>query len=49
MSKVIPQTVDEVRSALSKLKAKRGYLLPHHGLLAVAEPDLLDAMRPIRP
>jgi alkylhydroperoxidase/carboxymuconolactone decarboxylase family protein YurZ len=43
MSDLIPQTVEEVREALTKLREKRGYLLPHHGLLAVAEPDLLTA------
>ena len=38
-----PQTVAEVEAALSELRAKRGYLLPHHGLLAVSSPDLLRA------
>lgn len=38
-----PETVAEVEVALSKLRAKRGYLLPHHGLLAVSSPDLLAA------
>ena len=33
----------DVRAALAALKAKRGYLLPHHGLLAVAAPALLAA------
>ncbi len=28
---------------LEAVRAKRGYLLPHHGLLAVAAPDLLEA------
>lgn len=37
------QTADDVKKALSELKEKRGYLLPHHGLLAVAEPELLAA------
>jgi alkylhydroperoxidase/carboxymuconolactone decarboxylase family protein YurZ len=38
--------MDDARDAEQRLKtvrAKRGYLLPHHGLLAVAAPDLLDA------
>lgn len=43
MTKHIPQTVEEVTAALAGIRAKRGYLLPHHGLLAVAEPDLLEA------
>jgi alkylhydroperoxidase/carboxymuconolactone decarboxylase family protein YurZ len=38
-----PETVADVEAALAALKAKRGYLLPHHGLLAVAEPALLAA------
>jgi alkylhydroperoxidase/carboxymuconolactone decarboxylase family protein YurZ len=28
---------------LEKLRQKRGYLLPHHGLLAITSPALLDA------
>ena len=28
---------------LAAVRAKRGYLLPHHGLMAVSAPDLLDA------
>jgi alkylhydroperoxidase/carboxymuconolactone decarboxylase family protein YurZ len=28
---------------LEKLRQKRGYLLPHHGLLAITSPGLLDA------
>ena len=28
---------------LEKLREKRGYLLPHHGLLAITSPALLDA------
>jgi alkylhydroperoxidase/carboxymuconolactone decarboxylase family protein YurZ len=38
--------MDDVREAeqrLQAVRAKRGYLLPHHGLLAVAAPDLLEA------
>ena len=38
-----PQTVAEVETALDALRAKRGYLLPHHGLLAVSAPALLEA------
>ena len=38
-----PTTREEVAGRLETLKAKRGYLLPHHGLLAVAEPGLLAA------
>jgi alkylhydroperoxidase/carboxymuconolactone decarboxylase family protein YurZ len=38
-----PQTAAEVREALAGLRAKRGYLLPHHGLMAVAAPQLLAA------
>ena len=37
------QTVEQVEAALTDLRAKRGYLLPHHGLLAVAAPELLVA------
>ena len=38
-----PQTVDEVEQALAAIREKRGYLLPHHGLLAVSAPALLEA------
>jgi len=38
-----PETVEEVEAALSAIRAKRGYLLPHHGLLAVSAPKLLAA------
>ena len=34
---------DEAKAQLQKLKAKRGYLLPHHGLLALTAPKLLAA------
>lgn len=33
----------ELTGRLEGIKAERGYLLPHHGLLAVSAPDLLDA------
>jgi len=36
-------TPDEARAQLKNLKAKRGYLLPHHGLLALTAPKLLGA------
>jgi alkylhydroperoxidase/carboxymuconolactone decarboxylase family protein YurZ len=36
-------TPDEVRARLEGLRASRGYLLPHHGALAAAAPDLHDA------
>jgi alkylhydroperoxidase/carboxymuconolactone decarboxylase family protein YurZ len=32
---------NEVRARLAEVRAKRGYLLPHHGLLAIAAPALL--------
>jgi alkylhydroperoxidase/carboxymuconolactone decarboxylase family protein YurZ len=35
--------VQAAQARLAAVRAKRGYLLPHHGLLAVAAPDLLDA------
>lgn len=38
-----PGTAEEVAELLTDLKAKRGYLLPHHGLMAVASPELLTA------
>jgi alkylhydroperoxidase/carboxymuconolactone decarboxylase family protein YurZ len=34
-------TEAELKSRLAAVHAKRGYLLPHHGLLALAFPDLL--------
>ncbi|MDP6690480.1 MAG: carboxymuconolactone decarboxylase family protein [Alphaproteobacteria bacterium] len=36
-------TPETVLAKLESLRAKRGYLLPHHGLMAVGEPDLLAA------
>jgi hypothetical protein len=30
-----------IRERLEAVKAKRGYLLPHHGLLSVAAPEVL--------
>ncbi len=38
-----PRTVAEVEAALAAIRNKRGYLLPHHGLLAVSAPALLNA------
>ena len=38
-----PQTRTEVEERLRAIRAQRGYLLPHHGLMAVASPDLLEA------
>lgn len=35
--------VAAITERLAAVKAERGYLLPHHGLLAVAAPDLLAA------
>ena len=37
-----PKTREEVDARLAGIRATRGYLLPHHGLLAVAAPALLD-------
>lgn len=38
-----PPTAAEAEKMLAAVRAKRGYLLPHHGLLAITEPGLLDA------
>ncbi|PWJ20593.1 carboxymuconolactone decarboxylase family protein [Jannaschia seohaensis] len=38
-----PKTVADVEERLTSIRDKRGYLLPHHGLLAVANPALLSA------
>ncbi len=38
-----PKTAADVAALLSGLREKRGYLLPHHGLMAVAAPELLAA------
>jgi len=38
-----PRTREEVAERLDAIRATRGYLLPHHGLLAVASPALLNA------
>ena len=34
---------NDLGERLREIRAKRGYLLPHHGLMAVAAPDLLHA------
>ena len=39
----LPTTRDEVEDMLNDIREARGYLLPHHGLLAVTSPTLLDA------
>lgn len=39
----LPSTRDEVEEMLNGIRVTRGYLLPHHGLLAVTSPTLLDA------
>jgi len=36
-------TPEDLARRLAAVRAKRGYLLPHHGLLAVAAPKLLEA------
>ena len=36
-------TPEELSKRLEPIQAKRGYLLPHHGLLAVTAPHLLQA------
>ena len=36
-------TDDKLSELLAPIRAKRGYLLPHHGLLAVTSPKLLEA------
>lgn len=38
-----PPTPEEVRARLEAIRAARGYVLPHHGPLAAALPDLQDA------
>lgn len=37
-----PSDESAARALIDKVKEKRGYLLPHHGLLAVASPALLE-------
>ncbi len=34
---------EELAEFLSEVRDKRGYLLPHHGLMAISMPQLLDA------
>ena len=34
---------NELADFLQQIRGKRGYLLPHHGLMAITSPDLLDA------
>lgn len=33
----------DLEARLASIRAERGYLLPHHGMMAVAAPDMLDA------
>ena len=33
------ETENDLIKNLETIKAKRGYLLPHHGLLQISEPD----------
>lgn len=37
------EDVAALTARLAAIRGERGYLLPHHGLLAVAAPDLLEA------
>ena len=34
---------EELTQRLSGVQAKRGYLLPHHGLLAITSPAMMQA------
>jgi len=34
---------DDIKKRLESIRDKRGYLLPHHGLMAVSTPGLLEA------
>ncbi|MCC6007126.1 MAG: carboxymuconolactone decarboxylase family protein, partial [Rhodobacteraceae bacterium] len=36
-------TPHDLAARLEEVRAKRGYLLPHHGLMALTAPDLLQA------
>lgn len=36
-----PANIEELERRLEQVRAKRGYLLPHHGLMALAFPELL--------
>jgi alkylhydroperoxidase/carboxymuconolactone decarboxylase family protein YurZ len=36
-------TTPDLAARLEAVRAKRGYLLPHHGLMALTAPDLLNA------
>ena len=38
---VVAPDLEEAERRLEEVRAKRGYLLPHHGLLAIAAPALL--------
>lgn len=38
-----PETVAALTERLAAIRAERGYLLPHHGLMAVSAPDMLTA------
>ncbi len=38
-----PVSADELRRQLDAIKKKRGYVLPHHGLLAATSPALLES------
>ncbi|MEO1226356.1 MAG: carboxymuconolactone decarboxylase family protein [Pseudomonadota bacterium] len=38
-----PETSETALARLDAIRAKRGYLLPHHGLMAISAPDMLTA------
>lgn len=38
-----PSQIDLLKERIDRLRQSRGYLLPHHGAMAVAAPDLQDA------
>jgi len=43
MNQLDSQTPAEALAKLDAVRAKRGYLLPHHGLLAITAPEMLEA------
>ncbi len=43
MSNSSGETLEELKTRIEEIRQKRGFLLPHHGAMVVAAPDLRDA------
>jgi alkylhydroperoxidase/carboxymuconolactone decarboxylase family protein YurZ len=43
MSNSSEETLEDLKTRIEEIRQKRGFLLPHHGAMVVAAPDLRDA------